>query len=101
MAYHSLCMHPVPVHKKVLKERIQNGEILMGEDIVERELNRYKVDSASNTIQHETFTTYTRHIKLLDIRQKMLEDHERLGLIRDNSDAYFSQLSDNDIEQRS
>ena len=45
-------------------------------------------------------TTYTRHIKLTDIRQKMLDDHSRLGLLRDSTDDYFKALSNDDIRQR-
>ena len=48
----------------------------------------YKVDKDSHSIVHEYIPLFARHIKLLfDIRKKLLQEHECLGLIRNYSEV--------------
>ena len=95
----SFPMHaPASVHKQTIKAKVENKEILLGDNIAEQEVRSYKVNVATKTIETVTNKVSARRIKLSDIRQKMADDHNKLGLIRDSSDNYFSSLGDEAIE---
>ena len=52
-------MHsPVSFEKKVLEKKIESGEILMGEKVMETSYNRYKVDKDSHSIVHESIPLF-------------------------------------------
>ena len=94
----SFPMHaPATTHKQTIKEKIEKKEILIGDKIVEQDITSYRVNHNTHTIEKVTNTHFARHIKLSDIRTKMMEDHKKLGLIRDSSDDYISKLSDEEV----
>ena len=53
--------------------------ILVGKNIVEQEIKRFRVDKNTNTIEKVTYKSYTRHTKLSDIQQKMTDGHNLFG----------------------
>ena len=83
---------PVSHHKQLLSQKIDDGELLLGTEIVETPQIRYKVDQLSQSIVVETLSVYGRHIDLFNVREKILKKHEALGIIRDNGDQYYARL---------
>ena len=54
--------------------------------------------SSWTIIVHESIPLFARHIKLLDLRKKLLQEHERLGLIRNYSESHFEDISIEDVK---
>ena len=52
------------------------------------------------TLKTEYFTVNGRKIPLLEIRKALLEEHEKEGLVRDQSDAHYNCMSVDDIKSR-
>lgn len=89
----SLAMHsPVAFQKRILKEKIDNKEILMGEEVVETVIKSYKVQKSTQSIVEDSIPVSARRIKLLEIRQKLLKEHEDLGIMKSYSDEYYESL---------
>ena len=94
----SFPMHaPAELHKETIKTKIEKKEILLGENIVEQQVSSYTLNPDTNKIEKVANKVSARRIKLLDIRQKMANDHSKLGLIRDSSDNYLSNLGDEEV----
>ncbi len=52
------------------------------------------------TIKTEVFTVSGRKIPLLEIRQCMLTDHEKLGILRVQNDEYYTAMTDAEVRSR-
>ena len=90
---------PISAQKEVLAEKIDKGEILLGEEAVPSTHNSYTVDT-SNSIVEKTATIHARKISLCDIRKKLLSKHEKMNLLRKNSDQYFDSLTNEEVITR-
>lgn len=89
---------PLKKLKQCTQERINSGEICMGEDIVTTTHPRYVVQDGE--IREETIEVKARKIPLIEIRKRLLEKHEDLGLIRQHPDEYYDTLSPKQIYKR-
>ena len=89
---------PIDHLKKQMEEKIEKGEILVGKKVVESAYTKCVVDTASKSITEHTTEFSARKICLSDIRRKLLEKHEQLGIIRNNSDEYFESLCESEIK---
>lgn len=79
-------MHrPVNIQKEVLQQRVETGEILLGEEIVETYYTRFTVDKSTKSVRESTASVHARKIGLMDIRKKLLDKHEKMGLLREKS----------------
>ena len=52
------------------------------------------------TIKTERFTVSGRKIPPLEIRTRMLKEHESLGLLRIQSDDYYTSMTDAEVRTR-
>ena len=94
-------MYPTVMHEKAkLQERITTGEIVIGEKVVPTTYDYYSVDSETHALQANTVNICARRIPLQHIREKLLEKHEKMGILRDNSDEYFANLTQEEIVSR-
>lgn len=86
-------MHsPAAFQKRILKEKIDTKEILMGEEVVETVIKSYKLQKWTQSIVEDSIPVFARRIKLLEIRQKLLKEHEDLGIMKSYSDEYYESL---------
>ena len=83
--------------KQQVQERIKSGEICIGDEIVPITHSRYIVQEGE--IREETIEVTARKIPLYDIRRRLLERHEELGLIRQHPDEYYAALSSGEIKE--
>ena len=91
-------MYPTVKHgRKKLLERINKGEIAIGKEVVPSSYQNFAVNSHTHNIQENTVHISARKVSLLDIRKKLLQKHESLGIIRDKRDEYFNNLSSEDM----
>ena len=54
----------------------------------------------NGTLKKECFTGSDRKIRLVEIRKNVLNDHEKLGLVRDHSEAHYRALTYEALEIR-
>ena len=91
---------PVKHHKKKVSEKIQSGELDIGEEVVLTSYVQLKVDENTQTITEHVQPISARQISLPSIRKKILEKHETLGIMRYTSDVYFGSLTQENIQKR-
>lgn len=85
--------------RRNIREEIQSGTFVMGNAIIPREYKKYKLDGNGN-IHLETFTVSGRHIPLLELRERIYEEHLQQGLIREHSDNYYANFSHDKVVKR-
>ena len=94
----SFPMYPTVKHgRQKLLERINKGEIAIGKEVVPSSYQNFAVNSHTHNIQENTVHISARKVSLLNIRKKLLQKHESLGIIRDKRDEYFNNLSSEDM----
>ena len=76
---HFPCTHPWHMSDKKVLQRIKEGEIVIGEEVVESSYRNYSVDFETNQVRENTVNSSARRIPLVRIR--VLEKHESLGII--------------------
>lgn len=86
-------------NKSCLNELKKERDI--GQEVVPSSYRNYTVNSQTQNIQENTVHFSARKISLIDIRKRLLEKHESLGIVRDSSNEYFDSLSVEDIMQLS
>ena len=74
------------VYKKELIEEVQSGKISEGIPVVPTIVPSFSYNSAENEVS-ETTSTVSAKISLFEVRKKLLEKHESLGLIRNLSSS--------------
>ena len=91
-------MFPTAIHEKEkVQERITSGEIVIGDEVVPSSYSYYSVNSETQMVCTNTVKKSARKIPLQHIREKLLEKHEKLGIIRNDSDEYFANLTQEEI----
>ena len=94
----SFPMHPpVKKLKQCVQERIDTGEICLGESIVTTTYPRHI--ARDGEIIEESVEVSARKVPLHKIRRRLLEKHENLGVIRQHSDEYYNTLSTEEIKK--
>ncbi len=84
---------PVKKQKEKLASKITNGEILLGREIVPTYYETFSVNHQINSITETSNKVYAREIPIMEIRKKLLNKHEQLGIIRNCPDTYFTSLT--------
>lgn len=86
-------MHkPIAYQKQRIKEKVQRGELTVGQEVVTSEYSRCRIDSTTNIIVEERDRVCARKIPFLEIRQNLLKRHEELGINCGQPDVYFDTL---------
>lgn len=94
-------MYPTVEHEKdKLQEHITTGEILIGDEVVPTTYNYYSVDSEAHTLQINTEKISARRIPLKHIRERLLKKHENMGVLRENCDEYFANITQHEVISR-
>ena len=84
---------PFPMHrhssvfKEELSKQVQSGDIIEGTPIVPTSITSFSYNSTENEVIETSSTVFARKIPLLDIRKKLLERHEKMGIIRNRSQS--------------
>ena len=94
---------PVPRTSKALRDtlrqKIADGEYLLGEIITPKCYKKLSLHP-DGTLKKEYFWVSGRKIPLLEIRKRLLEEHEKEGLVRDHSDAHYEEMTIEEIKNR-
>ena len=85
--------------RDTLRQKITNGEYLLGEIISPKCYKKLSLNP-DGTLKEEYFWVSGRKIPLLDIRKRLLEQHEREGLVRDHSDEHYEGMTNEEIKNR-
>ena len=87
-----------PMLQKKVSDRIESGDIRIGQDVVPTACPRYTVQHGELTL--ESTDVYARKIPLLEIRERLLKQHEELGIVRQNPDEYYATLSEEVVKTK-
>jgi len=68
-------------------------------EIAPKSYQKLTLDS-NGTLKKECFTGSDRKIPLVEIRKNLLNDHEKLGLVRDHSEAHYEATTYEELEIR-
>ena len=85
--------------RDTLRKKIENGEYCLGEIIAPKSYQKLTLDS-NGTLKKECFTVSGRKIPLVEIRKNLLDEHEKLGLVRDHSEAHYEAMTYEELEIR-
>ena len=89
---------PVKKVKERVIKKIDSGEIKIGREVVQTTYSRYIAQQGQLT--QEKVEVYARKIPLLEIREKLLQKHEQLSIIRNDPDTYFATLPEEAVKAR-
>ncbi|CAG2230124.1 unnamed protein product [Mytilus edulis] len=94
---------PTPRPAKKLKEdimeKIQSGNIYIGEEVAPKNITTTKIDSSGALVEVNQ-NVCGRKIPLAHIRQTALQDQIQLGILNYHSNQDYENLSDEDVQQR-
>ena len=91
---------PICFERKKKQDKIRRGEIQLGNEVVVSTHSCYKMNLENSTIVEETDKVGARRIPMLEIRKKLLQKHEALGVIRNQPDSYFDNLQAEEVRSR-
>ena len=67
--------------KKQLFSQVQSGDLVQGVNVVPTSVPSFTFSKSDKAVSQTTTTVFAKKIPLLDIRKKLLEKHERLGIV--------------------
>ena len=70
---------PSTFHKKILSDQLETGELSEGIPVVPTTVNSFRFSKVRSGVNETTTTVHARKIPLTDIRNRLLEKHEKLG----------------------
>lgn len=59
---------------------------------------RFTVDKSTNSVTESTASVHARKISLMDIRKRLLDKHEKMGLLKGKSDDVIDSLSEDEVK---
>lgn len=74
--------HPSSYHKKKLFDETQSGEVPIAISVVPTVVPSLTYNKEEKNVVENDVTVYASKVPLTDIRRRLLEKHEKLGLIR-------------------
>ena len=89
---------PLKKQKEQVQERIDSGEICIGKEICPTSYSRYTAHEGE--IRQDNIQVNARKIPLIEIRKKLLDKHEELGLMRLHSNEYYTTLSTDIVKEK-
>ena len=69
-------------HKRKILDQTESGEIAEGIPVVPTTVSAISYNRSNNSVFEKASTIHARKIPLLDIRKRLLEKHEKLGILR-------------------
>ncbi|CAH3192995.1 unnamed protein product, partial [Porites evermanni] len=78
---------------------VVNESVIRNDFIAPKSYHKLTMDS-NGTLEKECFTGSDRKIPLVEIRMNLLNDHEKLGLVRDHSEAHYEAMTYEELEIR-
>ena len=85
--------------RETSRKQIENGEYHLGVIIAPKSYQNLTLDS-NGTRKKECFTGSDRKILFVEIRKNVLNDHEKLDLVRDHSEAHYEAMTYEELEIR-
>ena len=85
--------------KSALLQKIEEGDILIGELIAPITFTKYVVNKTTKAITETEVTIHGRQISLSEIRSKLLREHEELGVTRYSDQSHNAMLSGVDLNK--
>lgn len=82
-----------------IKEKINNGTYLLGEQIVPKEFTKF-VLKADGSIVRVEFSLSGRKIPLLEVRERLMKEHESQGIVRDHGDLKYELMNQQQVRKR-
>ena len=82
-----------------MQSKIESGEYVLGEMIVPQTYKKV-VLADDGTIKTELFSVSGRKIPLSEMRERVLKEHEDLGLIHAQTDEYYAALTQDQVNNR-
>lgn len=73
---------PSSFFKEQIREQVKSGEVVNGTPVVPTSVVSFTYDKANNEVVETASTVCARKIPLLDIRKKLLEQHEELNIVK-------------------
>lgn len=83
----------------MLQSKIESGEYVLGEMIVPQSYKKVSL-TKNGIIKTETLTVSGRKIPLSEIRERLLMEHEKMGLIRASDDEYYAKMTAEQTDDR-
>ena len=80
-----------------LQSKIESGEYVLGEMTVPQTYKKV-VLAEDGTIRTELFTVSGQKIPLSEIRERMLKEHENLGLLCAQADEYYAAMTKEQVK---
>ena len=82
-----------------LQSKVESGEYVLGEMIVPQTFKKVTLTKEGH-LQTETFTVSGRKIPLLEIRKRMLKEHESLEIMRICKDDLYDSMTEDELSSR-
>jgi hypothetical protein len=82
-----------------VREKVDSGEIYVGEEVVQTSYTSYTTNK-ENQLEAKQKHVFARKFPLSHIRKELLDKHEHMGLIRDNTDSYFADLTKMELKHK-
>ncbi|KAK2549139.1 hypothetical protein P5673_030514 [Acropora cervicornis] len=79
--------------------KVESGEFVLGEMIVPQTFKKVMLTKEGH-LKTETFTVSGRKIPLLEIRKRMLKEHESLGIMRIWKDDFYDLMTADEFSLR-
>ena len=97
----SFPMYPtVASQRQTIKHRTEVGDIDIGREVVTTTYSKYSVNKHTHSVIIDDVEVSARKFPLQKIREKLLQKHDALGIVRDLSTEYFEALSTNQVIAR-
>ena len=84
--------------KILIEDMVREGEIDIGENVVEKIIVKRKIDKLTGSCVTDTFSVHARKHPLSKLRVKLFDMHKQY--MRLNSDSYFENISQEELTQR-
>ena len=82
-----------------LQSKVESGEYVLGQMIVPQTFKKVMLRKEGH-LKRETFTVSGRKIPLLEIRKRMLKEHESLGIMRIWKDDFYDSMTEDELSSR-
>ena len=82
-----------------LQSKVESGEYVLGEMIVPPTFKKVTLTKEGH-LKTETFTVSGRKIPLLEIRKRMLKEHESLEIMRSCKDDLYDSMTEDELSSR-
>ena len=83
-----------------LQSKVESGEYVPGPEIIVPQTFKKVTLTKEGHFKTETFTVSDRKIPLLEIRKRMLKEHESLGIMRIWKDDFYDSMTEDELSSR-